>query len=45
MIDFGDEAAGECFIVVHGNHPFARCSATFHRLNNIRLMPVNPRRG
>src|ERR1700730_3259295 len=42
MIDFGDDTAGECFLVVHGNHPFPRCSATFDRLNNIRLMPVNP---
>jgi hypothetical protein len=45
MIDFGDDTAGECFIVVHGGHRFPRCSATFDRLNNIRLMPVNPRRG
>jgi hypothetical protein len=45
MIDFGDDTAGECFIVVHGSHRFPRCSATFDRLNNIRLMPVNLRRG
>jgi len=44
MIDFGDDTAGECFIVVHGGHPFPRYSATFDRLNNIRLMPVNPQR-
>jgi hypothetical protein len=45
MIYFGDDTAGECFIVVHGGHPFPRYSATFDRINNIRLMPVNPRRG
>jgi hypothetical protein len=45
MIDFGDDTASERFIVVHGSHRFPRCSATFDRLNNIRLMPVNPRRG
>jgi hypothetical protein len=45
MIDFGDDTPGECFICSVWQPSFPRCSATFDRLNNIRLMPVNPRRG
>ena len=45
MIDFGDDTASECFIVVHGSYRFPDVRQPSIELNNIRLMPVNPRRG